>query len=64
MYFRIYYQITICNEFIREASDEKMTERGFSADEQAKIKTYREEARFLRALSYYHAIDLLEMYLL
>ncbi len=58
MYFRIYYQITICNEFIREASDEKMTERGFSADEQAKIKTYREEARFLRALSYYHAIDL------
>jgi hypothetical protein len=58
MYFRIYYQITLCNEFIREASDEKMEERGFSESDKANIRTYREEARFLRALSYYHAVDL------
>jgi hypothetical protein len=58
MYFRIYYQITLCNEFIRESSDTKMNERGFSEADKAKIRTFREEARFLRAFSYYHAIDL------
>ena len=58
MYYRIYYQITLCNEFIRESSDEKMDERGFSDADKARIRTYRNEARFLRALSYYHAMDL------
>lgn len=58
MYARIFYQVTICNEFIREASDEKMTERGFTDAQQTTIRTYRNEARFLRALSYYHALDL------
>jgi starch-binding outer membrane protein, SusD/RagB family len=57
-YYRIYYQIPICNEFIRESADSKMTDRGFSAEDQATIREYRAEARFLRALSYYHAIDL------
>jgi hypothetical protein len=58
MYFRIYYQITLCNEFIRESSDAKLDERGFSDSDKARIATYRNEARFLRALSYYHAMDL------
>jgi hypothetical protein len=58
MYFRIFYQITLCNEFIRESSEEKMTERGFTDAQKATIRTYVSEARFLRALSYYHALDL------
>lgn len=58
MYFRIYYQIMLCNEFIRESSDAKMEDRGFSAADKERITTYRNEARFLRALSYYHALDL------
>lgn len=58
MYYRIYYQITLCNEFIRESSEEKLKDRDFSAADIARIGTYREEARFLRALSYYHAMDL------
>lgn len=58
MYYRIYYQITLCNEFIREAAEDKLNERGFSAADIARINTYRQEARFLRALSYYHALDL------
>jgi hypothetical protein len=58
MYYRIYYQITLCNEFIRQSSDAKMDERGFSESDKAMIRTYRSEARFLRALSYYHAMDL------
>jgi hypothetical protein len=55
MYNRIYYQIGICNEYIRETSDEKLAARGITS---AEIKMYRAEARFLRALSYYHALDM------
>jgi hypothetical protein len=58
MYYRIYYQIALCNEFIWQARDEKLDERGFSDSDKDKIRNYRNEARFLRALSYYHAIDL------
>lgn len=58
MYYRIYFQIPLCNEFIRESADGKMSDRGFSDGDQATIRIYRAEARFLRALSYYHAMDL------
>jgi hypothetical protein len=58
MYSRIFYQITLCNEFIRESSDEKMEERGFTAAQKEEITLYRNEARFLRALAYSHAMDL------
>lgn len=58
MYYRIFYQITLCNEFIYQARDEKLNERGFSDSQKAMIVMYRNEARFLRALSYYHALDL------
>lgn len=58
MYFRIYYQLTLCNEFIRQSSESEMTRRGFSEADKLLIRSYRNEARFLRALSYYHALDL------
>jgi len=58
MYYRIFYQITLCNEFIWQARDEKLNERGFSTAQVNAIKTMRNEARFLRALAYYHAMDL------
>lgn len=56
MYYRIYYQITLCNEFIRETTDAKLSERGLSGDNN--IKAYRAEVRFMRALSYWHALDM------
>lgn len=58
MYYRIMYQISLANEFIRQTTDDKLNERGVDASLQAEIKTYRAEARFMRALSYYHALDL------
>jgi hypothetical protein len=58
MYYRIFFQLSLCNEFIREASPEKMEERGFNSEDQAMITDMVQEARFLRALSYYHALDL------
>ena len=53
MYYRIYYNIALCNEFLRNANG-----ASFSADDEAKMKEYRAEVRFMRALLYYHALDL------
>ena len=58
MYDRIFYQISLCNEFIRETTDAKLSERGITGADAADAKKFRAEARFLRALSYYHAIDM------
>jgi hypothetical protein len=58
MYNRVYFQVGMANEFLRETSNSKLSERGASASLRAEIKTYRAEARFLRALSYWHGIDL------
>ncbi|MCB2379107.1 RagB/SusD family nutrient uptake outer membrane protein [Hymenobacter sp. BT635] len=59
MYERFYFQISACNEFLRQTTPEKLSERGISASgEVANIGQYRAEARFLRALSYTHLMDL------
>ncbi len=58
MYYRVFYQISLCNEFIRETSSEKLDERGIDGDTRTQIELFRNEARFLRALSYWHAIDM------
>ena len=57
IYNRAYYEIGICNEFIRESTDDKLSSRLTGADvDQA--KAFRAEARFLRAVSYMHIVDL------
>lgn len=48
MYSRIFYQIAMANEFIREAQER----------DEGLIQSYMAEARFLRAFSYWHALDL------
>ena len=59
MYYRIFFQISQCNEFIRESSDAKLSEYGITSQaDLANIHYYHAEARFLRALSYYHALDM------
>lgn len=58
MYSRIFYEITLANAFIRESADDKLSGRGISGADATKIKGYQAEARFLRALSYWHALDL------
>lgn len=57
-YYRVFYQIAIANELIRETTDAKLTERGVSDSEKPTIRMYQAEARFLRALSYWHALDM------
>ncbi|MEM9821360.1 MAG: RagB/SusD family nutrient uptake outer membrane protein, partial [Bacteroidota bacterium] len=56
-YYRIFYQIAVCNEFLRESTPEKLAERNVDAALQEEVQTFRAEARFLRALSYWHALD-------
>jgi hypothetical protein len=58
MYYRIFYQITLCNAFIRETADDKLSGHGIEGANAEEARTYRAEARLLRALSYYHALDL------
>ena len=57
MYSRVFYQVSLVNEFLRATSDDALAERGHEAlrDELAPM---RAEARFLRAFSYWHGIDL------
>jgi hypothetical protein len=58
MYYRIFFQVGMANQFLRETSDGKLSERGVNDNLRTQIQTYRAEARFLRALSYWHGIDL------
>jgi hypothetical protein len=57
MYYRIFFQVALANEFLRQTTDDRLSSRGVSSDIQADVKEYRAEARFLRALSYWHGID-------
>lgn len=52
MYYRIYYNIALCNEFLRNANS-----ANFSGADAEKMKEYKAEVRFMRALFYYHALD-------
>jgi starch-binding outer membrane protein, SusD/RagB family len=58
LYNRIFFQITMANEFIRESTDAKLSERGISGADADNIRKYRAEARFIRAYQYWVAMDL------
>jgi hypothetical protein len=58
LYYRSFFQITVCNDFIKQSSDEKIRERGFTGNDAAAIKRYKAEARFLRAYQYWVLMDL------
>jgi len=57
-FYRLAYQVNNCNEFLRQTTDEKLDSRSVSGSLRNDIKVFRAEARFLRALSYWHIIDL------
>jgi hypothetical protein len=58
MYARIFFQVAQVNEFLRQSTEAKLDEQGIRESIRPQIKQWRAEARFLRALSYWHAIDL------
>jgi hypothetical protein len=58
VYYRAFFQITVCNDFIRQASDEALSSRGISGADADEIRVQRAEARFLRAYQYSVLMDL------
>ena len=58
MYARPIYNITVINEYLREATDEKLAERGITGTQANEIKTSVAEVRFLRAFNYWVMMDL------
>ena len=57
-YSRAFYHISVANEFLRQTTEEKLTARGVDENLKKEIATFRAEARFLRAFSYYNLMDL------
>ncbi|ANQ47997.2 RagB/SusD family nutrient uptake outer membrane protein [Flammeovirga sp. MY04] len=57
MFYRLYYMIALTNEFLRQSSDSKLDERGQGGLKET-LKQARAEARLVRAITYYHGIDL------
>ncbi len=58
LYYRSFYQITLANDFIRQAADDKLSERGISGANAEAVKGYTIEARFLRAFQYWVLMDM------
>ena len=58
LYYRSLYQITLCNDFIRESSDAQLAKRNITGTEADNIRQYAREARFLRAFQYWVLMDL------
>jgi hypothetical protein len=58
MYYRLKDIIANANSFLASTTTARLDEIKVPADEKARITTYRAEARLLRALAYYYAIDL------
>ncbi|MEQ8359899.1 MAG: RagB/SusD family nutrient uptake outer membrane protein [Cytophagales bacterium] len=58
LYYRIFFTTALCNDFLRISEPSLLDERNISPDFQNEIAIYRLEARFLRALAYWHALDL------
>jgi hypothetical protein len=58
MYGRGMAQVAFANEYLRQTANGRLDERGVSGELREDIVAYRAEARFLRALAYYHMMDL------
>lgn len=57
MYYRVFFQVSLANEFLRESAPGLLDERGIDEVDRARIDGFRAEARFLRALSLWHGLD-------
>lgn len=58
VYYRSFFQIALCNDFIRQSAEGTITGKGFSSVALDSIRNYRAEARFLRAYQYWLLMDL------
>lgn len=57
VYVRSLVGIACANEYLRQTASDKLASRGVSEDLNARIQSYRAEARFLRAYLYWILLD-------
>jgi hypothetical protein len=58
MYYRVYYEAVLANEFLRQTTTAALDSRGnVPATLRTQIQQYRAEARFLRAFAYWAGIN-------
>ena len=60
IYYRIALIISITNDFLLQSSPENLERNGIAEADIDEIQGYRAEARFLRAMAYWHALDLFQ----
>lgn len=58
MYGRAMASVAFANEFLRQTTEALLDSRNLSDNLKQEVSVFRAEARFLRALSYYHILDL------
>ncbi|HMH22213.1 MAG TPA: RagB/SusD family nutrient uptake outer membrane protein [Puia sp.] len=58
LYYRSFFQITLCNDFIRQSTDASLSSRGITGASADSIRHERAEVRFLRAYQYWVLMDL------
>ncbi len=58
MFGRGMAQVAFANEYLRQTNPDVLDDRGVAADLRTQITGFRAEARFLRALAYYHMMDI------
>jgi starch-binding outer membrane protein, SusD/RagB family len=58
LYYRSFFQIALCNDFIRQSADANISGHGITGADAETIRNYRAEARFLRAYQYWVLMDL------
>jgi len=57
LYSKSILQITLCNEFLRESTPEKLASRNITGTDATDVQRYRAEARFIRAFQYWVLLD-------
>lgn len=58
LYYRIALIVSIANDFIKQSSADRLDTNGITGADRTTIELYQVEARFLRALAYWHTLDL------
>lgn len=58
MFGRAMVQVAFANEYLRQTTDEKLDSRSVGQAVRAEMPAFRAEAKLLRALAYYHLMDL------
>lgn len=58
LYYRLALIISLSNDFLSNSDESILIGKGFSTSEITEINVFNAEVRFLRALAYWHAIDM------